>query len=271
MKTQYDVTIAGLPIGGLTRTTPETLHAFKSARVIFDLTSHSRLLRKFCEQLINLDNEYWTGELDEDVYERIATIVLNAARSGAGVVLVVDGHPAIYQDLSLDIYNRGKRRGLKVKILPAVSCIDLMISSGELPLDARGLQILEATTMVGLNTRLNPFLDLLIMQIGWFGTSLLYEVAHNTKGRFKPLITYLTKFYPGHHKVRLLRVPASPVARCRSLVFAISSLDRFHKSITTDTTLFIPALDNDDDSSVNEEFLEQTEDKNYLASIARLR
>lgn len=269
MKIQYDIIIAGLPIGGFNRTTPETLQAFKTARVLFDLTSNARLFRRFCKQVVNLDKEYWTGELDEVVYERITTMVLDAARTGAGVVLVVDGHPAIYQDLSLDLLRRGKRRGLNVRILPALSCIDLMIASGELPLDAHGLQILEATSIVGLNTRINPFLDLLIMQIGWFGTSLLYEVLQNTKGRFKPLITYLTQFYPGRHRVKLLRVSTPATSRSRSLVFPICSLDKFHKSITTDTTLFIPALD--DDYSFNEKFRKQTENKNYLASIARLR
>src|SRR5260221_1959365 len=120
-RTSNDITIAGLPIGGLDRTTPETLRALRTARVILDLTGNSRLLRKFCQQVINLDKEYWTDGLDEDVYKRIANIVLNQAGNGPRVVLVVDGHPGIYQDLSWDIYDRGRRRGLRVVILPAVS------------------------------------------------------------------------------------------------------------------------------------------------------
>jgi len=268
MKFRYDIAIAGLPIGGLNRTTPETLRTFNTARVIFDLSSHERLLRNFCKEVVNLDNEYWTGELDEVVYTRIATLVLNEALNGSGVVLVVDGHPGIYQDLSWDIYRRGRRRGLRVRVLPALSCIDLMIAFCGLRLDCKGLQIHDATSIVALNTRINPFVDLLVMQIGWFGTSLLVDVAHSKKGRFAPLIKYLSQFYPGTHVARLLHAPLSPRRSSRGINTRISRLDKFHKSITTDMTLFIPARSDDTKSRINEIFIRQTEDPEHLAKIA---
>src|ERR1043165_7789048 len=138
-----DITIAGLPIGGLDRITPETVRALKAARVILDLTGNSRLLKKFCKHVVDLDSVYWTGEVDEEVYARIANIVLDEAKGGPGVVLVVDGHPGIYQDLTWDISDRGRRRGLKVVILPAVSFLDIMIAFCDLRVDASGFQILE--------------------------------------------------------------------------------------------------------------------------------
>jgi uncharacterized protein YabN with tetrapyrrole methylase and pyrophosphatase domain len=265
-----DITIAGLPIGGLDRTTPETLRAFRTARVILDLTSHSRLLRKFCKKVINLDKEYWTGGLDEDVYQRIADIVLAQASEGSGVVLVVDGHPGIYQDLSWDIYDRGRRRGLKVTILPAVSFLDLMIAFCNLRVDASGLQILEATSVVAFNYPLNPFIDTLLMQIGWFGTSLLVDVAENKKGRFEPLAKYLTRYYPKDHVIKLIRAPFSANERPAIISTKISSLDRFHKSITTDMTLLIPSVGVADDDA-NEELVRLTEDREHLARIGRAK
>jgi len=267
-KTFNDITIAGLPIGGLDRTTPETLRALRTARVILDLTSNSRLLRKFCRQVINLDKEYWTSGLDEDIYKRIANIVLDQAGDGPRVVLVVDGHPGIYQDLSWDIYDRGRRRGLKVVILPAVSFLDLMIAFCDLRVDASGLQILDATSVVAFNFPLSPLIDTLLMQIGWFGTSLLVEVEENKKGRFEPLVKYLTNYYPKDHVIKLIRAPFTAHEPPKIISTRISSLDRFHKSITTDMTLLIPALGSDD--SVNESFVRQTEDKDHLARIARV-
>lgn len=264
-----DITIAGLPIGGLDRTTPETVRALRTARVILDLTSNARLLKRFCKRVINLDKEYWTGEVDEDVYTKIANIVLDQVREGPGVVLVVDGHPGIYQDLSWDIYDRGRRRGLEVVILPAVSFLDLMIAFCNLRVDASGLQILEATSVVAYKFPLNPLIDTLLMQIGWFGTSLLVDIAESKKGRFEPLVKYLTRYYPKDHIIKLVRAPWAADDRPAIISTRISSLDRFHRSITTDMTLLIPALTTDDDMS-DESFVCRTEDKDHLARIARL-
>lgn len=264
-----DIVIAGLPIGGLDRITPETVRALKAARVILDLTCTPRLLRKFCTRVINLDREYWTGEVDEVVYTRIANLVLAQADEGPGVVLVVDGHPGIYQDLSWDIYDRGRQRGLRVIILPAVSFLDLMIAFCNLRVDARGLQILEATSVVAYKFPLNPRIATLLMQIGWFGTSLLVDVAENRKGRFEPLVKYLTNYYPKEHVVKLIKAPMSADERPTIISTKISSLDKFHKSISTDMTMLIPALGTDDDLS-DESFVRQTTDPGHLARIAQV-
>lgn len=264
-----DITIAGLPIGKLDRITPETLNVIRKARVILDLTSNTRLLKKFCNNVIDLDADYWTGEEDEIVYRRIANKVLDQARNGPRVVLVVDGHPGIYQDLSWDIYDRGRRRGLKVTILPAVSFLDLMIAFCNLRVDANGLQILEATSMVACKQSLNPLVDTLVMQIGWFGTSLLVDVKESKKGRFTPLIKYLRKYYPANHKVKLIRAPQSAHERPRIISSKLSAFDRFSRSITTDMTLLIPALSTDDSAS-DDDFVDKTIDAEHLRKIARV-
>lgn len=263
-----DITIAGLPIGKLYRITPETLTAIKKARVVLDLTSNTRLLRRFCKNVIDLDPDYWTGEEDEVVYTRIANKVLDQARDGPGVVLVVDGHPGIYQDLSWDIYDRGRRRKLKVTILPAVSFLDLMIAFCNLRVDASGLQILEATSVVAYKYPLNPLVDTLLMQIGWFGTSLLVDIAENKEGRFTPLIKYLRKFYPEDHMIKLIRAPSSADERPTIISSKLSALDKFRRSITTDMTMLIPSLSTDDPAS-DDDFVRQTTDAEHLSKIAR--
>jgi len=270
VKRKYDIILTGIPIGGLARTTPETLSAFKAARVVFDLSSHQTLLKRYCKRVVNLDKEYWTGDLDELVYKRIADKILEEARNGPGVVLVVDGHPSIFQDLSWDVLHRGNRRGLRVQILPAVSCIDAMAAFCKLELNARGLQIFEATSLLAFNGTLNPYVDAIIMQIGWFGTSLLYNTGHSKKGRFAPLVMFLTKYYPETHRVKLLRAPALKNEPAKIITTKLSLLDSFHKSISMDMTLFLPALESEMDTAINEDFLQQTEEKDHLMNIANL-
>src|SRR5688572_10232698 len=114
----FDIALTGIGIGGFEQTTLQTLEAFKRARIIFHLTSYHQRLKKYCKQVVNLDKEYWTGEVDTQVYHRLANRVLDQAKKGAGVVMVGDGHPAYYDDVTWDIYRRGKRRGLNVRIMP---------------------------------------------------------------------------------------------------------------------------------------------------------
>jgi uncharacterized protein YabN with tetrapyrrole methylase and pyrophosphatase domain len=270
MRPQVDVSIAGIPIGGIERITPETLNAFRQARVIFDLTSNPWPLRDLRHRVIDLDKFYWTGEVDEGVYKRIADKVLEEAANGPGVVLAVDGHPGIYQDLSWDILARGRRYGLKVRILPAISCLDAMVALCGLEIGAEGLQILEATTIVGYNVPINPFINLLVMQIGWFGTSLLSEVAANKRSRFQPLVKYLLRYYKPDHPVKIFKVSYDVGEPPKIISTRLSLLDKFHRSITTDTTLFIPAREQNGSRSTNDDFLERTVDQSFLMEIADL-
>ncbi len=116
------------------------------------------------------------SERDKVFYKRNTDIILKEARKGPRVVVVVEGHPTIYDDVSWDILRRGKKRGFKVKIIPAISCIDAMAAYCGLKIGAAGFQIVEATSLVLCKQKLNPNMDALVMQIGWFGTSLLCNI-----------------------------------------------------------------------------------------------
>jgi precorrin-6B methylase 1 len=72
-KTVFDISLAGIGIGGFEQTTLETLEAIKSARIIFHLTEYHQILKKYCKQVVNLDKEYWTGDEDWMVYENLPT------------------------------------------------------------------------------------------------------------------------------------------------------------------------------------------------------
>jgi hypothetical protein len=110
------------------------------------------------------------------------------------------------------------------------------------------------------------------MQVGWFGTSLIAEISHSKKGRFEPLINYLTKFYPKEHSVRILQAPFNRNDRPVAITTKLGSLDRYHKTILPIMSLFIPALPDgeEDSSSINLAFVRNTEDKEHLRAIADL-
>jgi uncharacterized protein YabN with tetrapyrrole methylase and pyrophosphatase domain len=263
----FDIALTGIGIGGFEQTTLQTLEAFKRARIIFHLTSYHQRFKKYCKQVVNLEKEYWTGEVDTDVYPRMANIVLDEAKKGPGVVMVGDGHPAYYDDVTWDIYRRGKRRGLNVKILPAISSIDSMAANCGLEINTGGFQIFDATTIVAINQDLNPYIDTLIMQIGWFGTSLVADITHSKKGRFKPFVDYLRRFYPEDQPVRVMEAPYTERDAPIVISTKLGLLDQHHKKIMPIMSMFIPGLPVDA-ASENEEFIKNTVDVEHLKEMA---
>jgi uncharacterized protein YabN with tetrapyrrole methylase and pyrophosphatase domain len=244
-KKLFDIALTGIGIGGFEQVTLATLEAFKQARIIFHLTSHHNKLKKICPNVINLEKKYWTGEVDVDVYSRLAGLLLDEARKGPGVVAVGDGHPAYYDDVTWDVYRRGKKLGLDVRILPAISCLDSMAANCDLEINASGIQILDAPSMVEYDQKINPYMDALIMQIGWFGTSSLVNMRNSRKGALVPVVDHLTRFYPAEHRVRLMRAPYDRTETPTVITTRLASLDSHHRKIVTSMCMFIPALETD--------------------------
>lgn len=244
-KKLFDIALTGIGIGGFEQTTLATLEAFQSARIIFHLTSHHNRLKKICKNVVNLERKYWTGEEDVEVYSRLADLLLSEAGNGPGVVAVGDGHPAYYDDVTWDVYRRGSKRGLDVRIIPAISCLDSMAANCGLEIDTNGIQILDAPTMVDFDQKINPYLDTLIMQIGWFGTSALVNMLSSRKGVLVPVVKHLTKYYPSDHRVRLMRAPYDRTESPTVITTQLGSLDSHHRKIVTSMCLFIPALNSD--------------------------
>jgi len=217
--------------------------------------------------VIELDEVYYTGERDEDVYETIGRRVLDEGGRAPGVALVDDGHPLFFDDVGDKILRRASRGGLKVISLPAVSCLDAMISQCGLRFGIAGAQIVEATALVLCDQKLNPSMDTLVMQIGWFGTSLLVDVEAHTKERFLPLQRHLLKFYPKKHGIRLLRVAELRNEKPIRLGLRLGQLAERFRSIRTDSTLYIAALNNA--PTCDATLLRQLTDREHFLRIAR--
>ena len=146
-----------------------------------------------------------------------------------------------------------------------------MAANCDLEINTNGLQIVDATVIVVANHKINPYVDTLVMQIGWFDTLLLYDVSYSKKERFQPVINYLTRFYPETHKIRILRAPYDKSETPTIITTSIRSLGRHHKEILTSSCLFIPALERPDDSpSLDEEFVKRAGDEKHLRGIAVL-
>jgi len=264
----YDILLAGIGMGGPAHTTLETLRLLRRARIVYTLSMHEAWLRRVCRRVVSLDDHYYTGEEDGRVYRRLADIVLEEARRGAGVAFVDDGHPLIYDDMCQDVLRRGQRRGLRVTALPAVSFLDTMVAQCGVPFGAEGLQVVEATTLVAARQILNPRFETLVAQLGWFGQSLLVEVRAHAPDRFDPLVAYLRRFYAPEQRVRILRIRQWPRDTDAVVACRLDRLGSQHRRIPTDATLHIPALLSP--AEHDDAFVRSTTDRDQLARIARV-
>ncbi len=102
------------------------------------------------------------------------------------------------------------------------------------------------------------------------GLELLYSaiLTHSKKGRFLPLVEYLSKFYPKEHKVQLLLAPSFEKDKPKIIKTKLCALDNQHKKDLSGMSLFIPALGYHSDHQVDEHFRRNTEDLKYLKKIA---
>jgi len=265
-----DIYLLGRGIAdGTGQMTVEALEALRSSRLVFDLSGDAKAVAKLHPNVVDLADEYWTGELCDDVYERLEERVLDEAKKNGGpVAVIVDGHPMLFDDVNWNVYRNGRRRGLKVVALPGISCLDtMMIDVGHDLGD--GAQIVHANHLVLYDIKLDPHLQTYVLQIGKFGTGFFSrETKRNRPGRFTPLVEHLTRFYTPEVMVTLIVSLGEKSLRRRIRLGRLDDARAFlHKHQDDGLTMHIPPQER---GVVNAQFSRELDDADHLAAIAEL-
>src|SRR5260370_17048116 len=66
-------------VDGVGQMTLEAMKALQASRLVFDLSGDVAAIRKGHDNVVDLDQDYWTGELSDDVYSRLEAIILDEA------------------------------------------------------------------------------------------------------------------------------------------------------------------------------------------------
>ena len=264
-----DIYLLGRGIAdGVSQMTAEAFDAIRRSRLVFDLSGDVRAIRKLHRNVVDLSSDYWTGELCDNVYERLQEMVLREAETnGPTISIVVDGHPMVFDDVNWGIVRAGRRRGLSVVPLPGISCVDTMMI--DLGVDIGiGAQIVHANHLLSYNITLDPHLQTFVFQIGKFGTSFFSaETRRNRPGRFTPLVEHLTRFYPPEHVATLIVSSGTGATiRKRLPLGALDDARTFlHRHQDDGLSMHIPAHPRE---PVNETFARAIDDERHLAEIA---
>ena len=254
---------------GVQQMTLEALRALEKSRVVFDLSGEVRSVRKLHKNVIDLAKEYWTGELNDDVYVRLEErIVAEVRANGPTVALIVDGHPMVFDDVSWNLLRKAGRRRLNVVAIPGISCLDTMMIDVGFDL-GEGAHIVEANDLVVSDITLDPQLQTYVLQVAKFGTCFVSrETKRNLPGRFTPLVDHLTRFYPPEHVATLIVSMNRDSIRRRVALRDLDSARAFlHRHQDHGLTLYIPARPS---GVKNHQFVRDVDDLDHLATIAEL-
>jgi Tetrapyrrole (Corrin/Porphyrin) Methylases len=256
-------------VDGVSQMTLEALDALRASRLVFDLSGDAKAIRKLHHNVIDLSDDYWTGELCDDVYSRLEeTIVAEVRKNGPGVSVVVDGHPMLFDDVNWSLLRNGKRRRLNVVAIPGISCLDTMMIDVGADL-GNGAQIVHVNQLLLYDITLDPHLQTYVLQIGKFGTDFFSrETKRNLPGRFTPLAAYLTRFYPADHTAILIVSLGAQSIRRRVRLGELDSARAFlHRHQDDGLTMYIPAHPR---PIANDRFASAIDDLDHLKTIAEL-
>lgn len=147
-----------------------------------------------------------------------------------------------FNDISWEIAKFGKQAGLRVQALPGISSIDVLPIQLGFDIGDLGVQILEATQLVLFQLELNPFLSTLILQVGEFASSSVLKTSEASSGRFTPLVSHLTKFFPQDHLGIFIYSTPAPGDPTIAFSTELGSIDKHANKIRPGMTLYIPRV-----------------------------
>jgi len=189
--------VAGSGIQYLSHLTHETKINIQDASLVLFLVNEPMIkdwILKNSQASEDLDSLYRSSEDRNTVYTAIENYILSALNNIDNLCVVFYGHPCMCAKPALNAAKRASKKGIKVKVLPAISaeaCLyaDLHIN----PLE-HGLYSLEASTLLNKQKLIDTSTNLLIWQV-----SHINQTGHYKKPNIigiQSLQSYLMNYYP---------------------------------------------------------------------------
>lgn len=242
-RASVDVYLIGLGMQTTRQLTHEAQEALDRSAQVFMLHSDplvQRKLRARHPRLHDLGSLYVEGRSRLETYEAVAATVLEAATVSPPVSLAVYGHPLMFVRPTRIIIDSAAGRGLRVRTLPGISALDILLVDLHLDPATDGLLMYEATDVLLRERQLLPYTPCLLWQIGTIGTTV-YRGAHlEVREGLTRLAAYLTRFYSPNHDLTVARSATLPVARARLLATTIEGLPELADVVDGADTLYLP-------------------------------
>lgn len=250
----FDIVLIGRGVRDVAHMTLESLEALKKCKRGFVVSPaqeavdafREALLQKVKESeslppLVSLSAAYQKDRLRLTNYSDAAQAVLDAAKSDPPVAYLTPGNPVIYDTVTHVILKGARASGLRTKVLPSVSFIDTMLVDLEEE-PAPGLQIYEASWVVGAQVRPDTRFACMLVQISLFCTNFPVVDRMPETAAMRRLRDHLLKFYPSDHVIVIVRSGSGWSGLPTIQPLALGALDNVRGEIQLGASLYIPPL-----------------------------
>lgn len=215
----------------------------KTVYFLHELPSFEKYLKKLVPEAQNLLPLYYIDGRDRDqIYDDIVRHVVETENSRRPAALCLHGHPLVYSSISQRLLRACENRGLAIEIVPAVSSLDRMFVDLRLDIGERGVQIFNAASAVLKGIPLNPHVGCFLFQIG----SLNNVAARKEPAKpeeLRTLKTYLHKFYPKNHVVKIIESAVEVGFTSRVTEIDLSRLETAAENFDYNASMYIPGLE----------------------------
>lgn len=243
MHRPFDLYIVGLGIVSVRQVTREAESAMRRSNEVLyvsDAIGIDTYLQELCEKV----TEAYVSTLREgegrlSKYNRIAAMVIEAALDHPPVSFAIAGHPLVFVYPTQQILAVAEQLELRVKVLPGISALDCMIVDLALDPGSLGVQMFETTGFLLQQRPLQPDVPCFLWQVGSVETRL-FTRAQSVPQRFERLQRHLLKYYPPHHRVKIVYSSSHPLAASMMLEFRLDEMHLHAAQIHPGATLYIP-------------------------------
>lgn len=239
-----DIYVVGAGVRVPGHLTLEALDILGRCREIYTILPqplHKWLPAELVPRLRSLWPLYESGQPRRDIYDREVATVLDAAARERPVAYLALGNPVVFDSVSQGVIKEGTERGLDVCVIPGISSIDTILVDLNYEV-AAGLQIFDASSLVGLHIEPRVDAACLLLQLGAFGTDYTTVGYEMQPGALTPLRDHLLRFYPAEHEVIFVTSAMQWEAKAQVDPLPLRELDRADKLEMRGSSLFIPRV-----------------------------
>lgn len=242
---EADIYIVGTGIKSVDHITNEVEMIISTAKKVLYVDNGvgvREYLESKCNDIVDLlSPSYVENESRMKAYHNMAASVIDAALAEPPVVFALYGHPLVFALPPILIREVAPLFDLRVKVLPAISAFDCLLSDLFVDPCGKGLQMFEATDLVLRQHPLNVNISTMIWQLGSLETAL-YTTRKSTERRFDRLDDHLRRFFPGSHKAYCVYSSAHPLSNSQIVEIPLNELRGSGPDIHGGFTMFIPPL-----------------------------
>jgi precorrin-6B methylase 1 len=186
----------------LTVESQRILSRYGAACVVSLPPNLSSFLKSQRVRVTDLAQRFAPGRPFAEAYLDVAHELIARTATERPVIFLAPGNPMMFNALGRYLAMEGRRLGLSVQAVPAVSPLDLIVSSIGLDVSTFGLQVFDATRLVARRIQLNPAAPALLMHLDSFGLAAV--PTPERPADLEALVAHLAGCYPPDHPATIV-------------------------------------------------------------------